>query len=350
MWMKALPAVTMVPCDKASSCLSSKQETRGAIDLLHMEPEAPKSLITKHLWTTLQVCSGLHGLLLSILWDWTVILPTPVTCSPQTVPKGHHGKISNLVHHGQHLHNQLDSLPACSACASTLQMLLPRQHHIQVLTSAVLAAKQYPKCGGAAQPLQNLIISNYNAWQMCNVSTAWHSILAFFRLTEGSKCHQLSSSQGVSISKSNALQLANQPQGSAKREAFYQQEAPVPPTTSWARWGSVGGQVWQRCQSGKEIPPLFPTSIRKLPSFLTPTTLHFIYLWEKILKAGSAINMSAFMQICLIVLPRKPNFKWSPHVLLHSLLWMIPTWRDAEGDPNTHIEETNEFQVLSCCL
>lgn len=125
MWMKALPAVTMVPCGKASSCLSSKQETRGAVGLLHMEPEAPKSLTTKHLWTTLQVCFGLHGLLLSIFWDWTVMLPTPVTCSPQIVPKGHYGKISNLVHHRQHLHNQLDSLPACPACASTLQCCCP---------------------------------------------------------------------------------------------------------------------------------------------------------------------------------------------------------------------------------
>lgn len=66
-WMRALPAVTMVPCNKASSCLSSKQESRAAIGLMHVEPEAPKSLISKQLWITWQVCCGL---LLSVFWVW----------------------------------------------------------------------------------------------------------------------------------------------------------------------------------------------------------------------------------------------------------------------------------------
>lgn len=45
----------------------------------------------------------------------TTTLPTRVTFTHQNVPAEshirHYGKIPNLVQHGQHLHNQLDSLP-----------------------------------------------------------------------------------------------------------------------------------------------------------------------------------------------------------------------------------------------
>lgn len=55
----------------------------------------------------------------------------------------------------------------------------------------------------------------------------WHDILCCSGPTERSKCHQLSSSQGVFISKSIALQLASRsllPQHrSAERTTFYQQ-------------------------------------------------------------------------------------------------------------------------------
>lgn len=49
---RALPEVTMVPRKEASTCSSSKQETRGATGLLHMGPETPKGLISKQLFPT----------------------------------------------------------------------------------------------------------------------------------------------------------------------------------------------------------------------------------------------------------------------------------------------------------
>lgn len=45
-----LPSVTMVPCSKASTCSSSKRETRGVVvgatGLLHMGPEAPSTKVS----------------------------------------------------------------------------------------------------------------------------------------------------------------------------------------------------------------------------------------------------------------------------------------------------------------
>lgn len=55
----------------------------------------------------------------------TVVLPTHITLTHQNMPTEshirHYGKISNAVQHRQHLHNQLDSLPACPACAALQQ-------------------------------------------------------------------------------------------------------------------------------------------------------------------------------------------------------------------------------------
>lgn len=104
--------------------------------------------MTGLLWLAWAAAFNLLGL--------TVMLPTPITFTNQIAPKGRYGKVSNLVHHGQRIHNGLYSLPARPACA----VLLPRQHHAQGLISAVLAAKQYPKCGAGLEGYQCLLQHN----------------------------------------------------------------------------------------------------------------------------------------------------------------------------------------------
>lgn len=119
-WMRALPAVTIVPCNKASSCSSSKWD-QGSHRLAAYGTRGTKELYIK---TALDNITGLLWLAWAAafnLLELTVILPTPITFTPQIMPKEHYSKITNPLHHGQHLHNQLDSLPACTACAATLQ-------------------------------------------------------------------------------------------------------------------------------------------------------------------------------------------------------------------------------------
>lgn len=63
-------------------------------------------------------------------------------------------------------HTQRIGLAACSpSLCSHTAVLLPRQHHTQGLISAVLAAKQYPKCGAGLEGYQCLLQHNpSSAW------------------------------------------------------------------------------------------------------------------------------------------------------------------------------------------
>lgn len=132
----------------------------------------------------------------------------------------------------------------------------------------------------------------------------------------------------------------------------------VPATAGWAtaRWGLCGRAALAEASDwDQENPSCFPclqyqAHQRHDGPFLTPLTLYFIYLWEKILKADCAFNASASKQTCLIVLPRKSNFKWRPHVLLQSYYEWSQLAVMQKKDPNTHLKVISGFQVLSCSL
>lgn len=169
--MRALPAETMVPCNKASSCSSSRQETRAAIGLLHVEPEAPKSFISGELWTTLQVCSDLHWLLLSIFWDWlwlTVtsynpLLSPPKLCQKNIITRYQIWCIKGSTYTTNWTHCLLAQpvQPQCNVAAQTTPL-----SGVSFSSTSSKAVPQMWSCPAwipvpsAAQPL---VISNYNA-------------------------------------------------------------------------------------------------------------------------------------------------------------------------------------------
>lgn len=268
------------------------------------------------------------------------MLPTLITSTPQTVPKGHYGKISNLVHHGQHA---LIGLTACSpSLCSHTAVSLPGQHHAQGLTSAVLAAKQHP--------------IREQAWMDSSASSArlflirtpgrcavfWQSLALCFTLlqmdwrkqvppAEQLPKHVCEQKQSCPIRKS--APCASAPRLCRKSNFLPARgwaRAPVPATSSWAtaRWGLCGRAALAEVSAWHWGNPRCPPCLHYPGSPATWWALPYPchpppHIWEKILKADSVFNMklsySASKETkfqveppCAVTQPimNYPNFKW----------------------------------------
>lgn len=284
----------------------------------------------------------------------TTTLPTHVTFTHQNVPAEshirHYSKIPNPVQHGQHLHNQLDSLPIAQ----------PVQPSSSPIAWATLHSGVNFSCTGSiAVPWMWTWPGYRSLLQLCcrqqNPSRAlllliitpggcalfWQGLARYFVLlwidwgkqappAEQLLRHVCQQKRRSRISKS--APSARAPKRCRKNN--------FPPARGWASASASATASWttarEALQEGSTSGdtglghrrslllslPLAPrlTGYMTGPSF-PPHSSFALYIY------GRSFSRQRVPLIwdCAIVRAREPNFKWSPCVLLHQWLWTIST-------------------------
>lgn len=236
--MRSLSAVTMVPHNKASTSSSSKRETRGATDLLHMGSEAPKGLISKEIFLNI---TGLFCL--------------------ASLGTDHDASCTRYFHSQKHTHRvshealQQDIQPSAARAAPTPPTGFPAclpspcssvtawttwhsgANFSCTGSTAVPWMWTWSGCHGllqhtvlqAAKPLQGLITSNYNILQTWNVlgefGTVFYVALDWLRQTPSAEqllrhVHQQKRSSPISKTQP----ILHEHKSAAERTTFHQEE------------------------------------------------------------------------------------------------------------------------------